>query len=78
MSMEQAEIARQAGIDHYYDHCYKVMEIILENIIDYSEFKAMKPELAKDELDRAYFSLFDKWDIVRAFILHVRGDELTS
>ena len=78
MSMEQAEIVRQAGIDHYYDHCHKVMEIILEDIIDYSEFKAMKPEMTKDELDKAYFNLFDKWDIVRASILHVTADELKS
>lgn len=65
MSMEQDGIIRQAGIDHYYDHCHKVMEIILEDIIDYSEFKTTKPELAKEELDRAYFNMFDKWNIVR-------------
>ena len=84
MSMEEAEIVRQAAIDHYYDHCHKVMEIILEDIIDYSEFKTMKPELAKDELDRAYFTLFDNWDIVRR-LCHwhtsastITGDGLTS
>lgn len=78
MSMEQAEILRQAGIDHYCDHCHKVMEIALEDIIDYSEYKAMKPELTKEELDKAYFNLFDKWDIVRAVILYMTEDELTS
>ena len=78
MSMEQDEVLRQAGIDHYYDHCHKVMEIILEDIIDYSEFKAMEPELEKDELDKIYFNLFDKWDIVCAFIFYINGNELTS